>query len=191
MPVEILHFRDAYKILKKKRMVNHVKSTLEYVANTLYGSLYRGSLLRMALDEMGWRENGSLQILDGRRYQFKGYKKGVAIEGSFAAYEFIHEGLFRLQLGFDKGLIESGILMLPGQRSEKSKLGSSAELATAEIEQLYPTISVPVTVALFDLGRPCLEDYEHGAEGGEEDGVSVPADDQEETAVAQEMDLAA
>ena len=55
MPVEILHFRDAYKILKKKRMVNHVQSTLEYVADTLYGSLYRGPLLRMALDEMGWR----------------------------------------------------------------------------------------------------------------------------------------
>ena len=191
MPVEILHFRDAYKILKKKRMVKHVQSTLEYVAEYLYGSLYRGPLLRLALDEMGWRENGSLQILDGRRYQFKGYKNGVAIEGSFAAYEFIHEGLFRLQLGFDKGVIESGILMLPGQRSEKSKLGSSADLATAEIEQLHPTISIPVTVGLFDLGRPCLEDYENGAEGGEEDGVSVPADDQEEATAVEEIDLAA
>jgi len=190
MSVEIMHFRNAHKILRKKRMVKHVQSTLEYVADTLYGSLYRGPLLRLALDEMGWRENGSLQILDGRRYQFKGFKKGIAIEGSFAAYEFIHEGLFRLQLGFDKGLIESGILMLPGQRSEKSKLGSSAELATAEIDQLYPTISVPVTVALFDLGRPCLEDFENDAEGGE-DGVSVPADDQEEVTAAEEIDLAA
>jgi len=117
--------------------------------------------------------------------------KGIAIEGSFAAYEFIHEGLFRLQLGFDKGLIESGVLVLPGQRSEKSKLGSSADLPTAEIEQLHPTISVPVTVALFDLGRPCLEDYENGAEGGEEDGVSVSADDQEEATAAEEIDLAA
>jgi hypothetical protein len=162
---------------------------MEYVAEYLYGSLYRGPLLRMALDEMGWRENGSLQILDGRRYQFKGFKKGIAIEGSFAAYEFIHEGLFRLQLGFDKGLIESGILMLPGQRSKKSKLGSSAELATAEIDQLYPTISVPVTVALFDLGRPDLSMEETG-EGGE-DGVSVPADDQEEATATEEIDLAA
>lgn len=79
---------------------------------------------------------------------------------------------------------------IPGQRSEKSKLGSSADLATAEIEQLYPTISVPVTVALFDLGRPCLEDYVNGPEGGE-DGVSVPADDQEEAKAATEIDLAA
>ncbi len=184
MPVELMHFRDAHKILRKKRMVKHVQATMEHIAEYLYGTLYRGPLLRMALDEMGWRENGSLQILDGRRYQFKGFKKGIAIEGSFAAYEFIHEGLFRLQLGFDKGLIESGILMLPGQRSEKSKLGSSAELAAAEIEQLYPTISVPVTVALFDLGSPDLPD-EDIDEGGDGRGASIPPDEQSEFAEAE------
>ena len=47
-------------------------------------------LLRQALDEMNWRENGSLNILDGRRYQYKGFKKGVALEGdSFASYEYL------------------------------------------------------------------------------------------------------
>ena len=52
---------------------------------------------------------GDLSILDGRRYQYKGFKKGVAIEGNFASYEYILEGLFRLQIGFDKGRIETGI----------------------------------------------------------------------------------
>jgi hypothetical protein len=101
---------------------------------------------------MDWRENGTLNILDGRRYQYKGFKRGVAIEGSFAAYEFILEGLFRLQVGFDKGMIETGVLMLTAQRSEKSSYGTSRELAENEIEQLYPTISMPVSIALFDLG---------------------------------------
>ena len=85
MPFEIIHFRGSDKILKKKQMVKDVKTTLEYIYDALQGSLYRGELLRQALDEMGWRENGSLNILDGRRYQYKGFKKGVALDGSFAA----------------------------------------------------------------------------------------------------------
>jgi hypothetical protein len=125
-------------------------------------SLYRGELLRQALRDSGWRENGSLNILEGRRYQYKGFKKGIALEGSFAAYEFILEGLFRLQVGFDKGMIETGILMLTSQRSEKSSYGTSKELAEAEIEMLYPTISMPVSIALFDLGDPALPDEEGG-----------------------------
>jgi hypothetical protein len=111
---------------------------------------------------MGWREDGTLAIIDGRRYQFKGLKKGVAIEGNFSAYEYILEGLFRLQLGFDMGRIAAGILMLTGQRSEKSSYGSSLQLAQTEVEQLYPTISLPVTVCLFDLGDPALPDDKGG-----------------------------
>jgi hypothetical protein len=39
---------------------------------------------------------------------------------------------------------------------------------------LYPTISLPVTIALFDLGRPMIPDQE----GGESNGISISADDQ-------------
>jgi hypothetical protein len=46
-------------------------------------------------------------------------------------------------------------------------------LAKLEVEQLYPTISMPVTIALFDLGTPELSD-ENSVKGGEADGVSVP-----------------
>ena len=125
------------------------------------------------LKECDWREQ-DLSILDGRRYQYKGFKKGVAIEGNFSAYEYILEGLFRLKIGFDKGRIETGILMLTSLRSEKSRLGTSVELAKAEVEQLYPTISMPVTIALFDLGSPELPD-ENSVKGGEADGIPVPA----------------
>ena len=54
------------------------QSNPEYLNDVLQGTIQRGELLRQALDEMGWRENGSLNILDGRRYQYKGFKKGVA-----------------------------------------------------------------------------------------------------------------
>jgi hypothetical protein len=173
MPFEIVHFRESEKILKEKRMVKDVKATLEYIDDVLCGTIHRRELLRQSLEEMDWRENGTLNILDGRRYQYKGFKRGVAIEGSFAAYEFILEGLFRLQVGFDKGLVETGILMLTSLRSEKSSLGTSKELAEAEIEMLYPTISMPVSIALFDLGPPIISD------GTEEtnDGTSIHADD--------------
>ena len=120
-------------------------------------------LLRQSLEEMDWRGNGTLNILVGRRYQYKGFKKGVAIEGNFSAYEYILEGLFRLQVGFDKGLVETGILMLTGMRSEKSSYGTSRDLAEAEVQMLYPTISMPVSIALFDLGPPIIS---NGTENG-------------------------
>jgi hypothetical protein len=40
------------------------------------------------------------------------------------------------------------------QRSEKSPLGTTRDLVAHEIKMLYPTISLPVTVILFDLGKP-------------------------------------
>ncbi len=47
-----------------------------------------------------------------------------------------------------------------------------------EIEMLYPTISLPVSVALFNLGDPEIMDDEGGDENG---GVSVSTLEQEET----------
>jgi len=167
---EIIHFRGSDKIIKKNHLEKDIKATLEYLEDIVYGTLHRGELLRQALDEMGWRETGTLNILEGRRYTYKGFKKGVAIEGSFSAYEFILEGMLRLQqVGFDKGKIEAGVLLLTSQRSEKSSYGTSAELARAEMEMLYPTINVPVMVALFDLGKPTIPDDE----GGEQNVPSV------------------
>ena len=165
MPFEILHFRGSDKIIRKKNLEKDIKSTLTYVDDALHGSIYRGELLRQALDEMDWRENGNgeLKILDGRRYMYKGVKRGVAIEGNFSIYEYILEGLFRLQVGFDKGRIETGILMLTSLRSEKSSLGTSRDLAEVEVEMLYPTISMPVSIALFDLGPPIIS---NGTENG-------------------------
>ena len=163
MPFEMFHVRGSDTIIKDKNLEKDVQVTLEYVDDALYGSIYRRELLRQALDEMDWRENGTLNILDGRRYQYKGFKRGVAIEGNFSVYEYILEGLFRLQVGFDKGMIETGILMLTSLRSEKSHLGSSRELAQTEVEMLYPTISLPVSVALFDLGEAIIS---NGTEEG-------------------------
>ena len=164
MPFEMMHFRGADRIIKAKNLEDDLRITLEYLDETLSGTIYRRELLRQSLDEMDWRgDDGTLNFLDGRRYQYKGFKRGVAIEGNFSAYEFILEGLFRLQVGFDKGIVECGILMLTSQRSEKSSYGTSRKLAEAEVELLYPTISMPVSIALFDLGPPIISD---GSEEG-------------------------
>ena len=99
------------------------------------------------------------------------------IDGNFSAYEFILEGLLRLQIGYDKGILETGILLLTSKRSEKSPYGSTSKMVKEEIEMLYPTISMPVTVALFDLDETDIMD-----EGGDENGgVSVSTVEQEET----------
>lgn len=154
MPFEILHFRGSEKILKEKNMVKEIQLTMEYLNDCLYGTFRKSELLRQALEEMAWRQNGDLNILDGRRYCYKGFRKRVAIDGSFASYEYIQDALLRLQVGFDKGKIDMGIVLVTAQRSEKSKLGSTKDLVYQEIEMLHPTISLPVTIVLFDLGKP-------------------------------------
>jgi hypothetical protein len=103
---------------------------------------------------MDWRQNGDIKILEGRRYAYKGFKNRIAIDGSFSSYEYIQDALLKLQVGFDKKKIDMGIVMVTAQRSKKSKLGSTKDLVAKEIELLYPTISLPVTIVLFDLGKP-------------------------------------
>jgi len=84
--IEILHFRDSDRILKEKNMMHDVQTTLEYLADVLTGVQFKGELFRQALDEMGWRQDGTLNIIKGRRYMYKGFKKNVAIEGNFSAW---------------------------------------------------------------------------------------------------------
>jgi hypothetical protein len=151
---EILHFRGSENILKDKGMDQNVQRTLEYLDNVLYGSIHRRELLRQALDETGWTQNRVLSVLDGRKYFYKGLKQRVALEGSLAVYEYILEGLLRLQIGFQKERIDMGILLLPAQRGDKSPYMSTKKLVEEEIQDLYPTIDLPVTVVLFDLGKP-------------------------------------
>ena len=152
MSYEILYFNDAKKVISSKRRGKMVNDTLQGIAEDLIGSSHLNSTLKSSLEDCGWRENPDvLKIIDGRRYQYKGYLKRVAVEASLGVYEYILEGLFRLQIGFDKGLIDAGLLILPGNRSEKSPLGESVDLVKAEIKELYPTISLPVAVALFDV----------------------------------------
>jgi hypothetical protein len=173
MPFEMLHFRGSDNILKDKEMVKDVQRTLEYLDNVLYGSIHRRELLREALDEMGWRHKRVLSVLDGRRYYYKGIKQGVALEGSLAVYEYILEGLLRLQIGFQKERIDMGILLLPAQRGDKTPYGSTKKLVEEEVQDLYPTIDLPVAIVLFDLGRPgeSMEE-EASTQGQSKDNVS-------------------
>lgn len=158
MSFEILHFRESDKILEEKYMTEDVSITMDQIDKVLAGVINKREILRLVLDEMGWiGDNGSRRFLDGRRYEYKGYKKGVALEGNLAAYEYILEGLFRLQLGFDKGLIDTGVLILNAKRSGKTPYGSTSQMVQKEIEMLYPTISLPVSIGLFELEDSMLE----------------------------------
>ena len=67
MPFEIMHFRESEKIIKEKRMEKDIKATLEYIDDVLQGTIHRRELLNQALQEMDWRENGTLNFLGGYR----------------------------------------------------------------------------------------------------------------------------
>jgi len=109
MNFETIHFRDAQHILEDKDMLSDLNLTCEYIHDSLAGFTYTREILRSALEDMNWREEHvELNILEGRRYRYKGVKGEIAMDGSFSAYEYLHTGLFRLQVGYDKGSIKSG-----------------------------------------------------------------------------------
>jgi hypothetical protein len=115
--------------------IGGVLQTMEYIDDVLTGSLYKRELLRMALGEMDWTQDADfMRIIDGRRYMYKGVKRGIAIDGNISAYEYILEGMVRLQLGFDKQRIDAGILLVNSKRSDKSPFGTTADLIKMEIE---------------------------------------------------------
>jgi len=124
---------------------------------------------------MGWRQNRDLSVMPGRRYYFKGLKQHVAIEGSLSFYEYILEGLMRLQIGHQKGAIEVGILLLPDNRGEKTPYGSTRQLLIEEMDYLFPTIDLPVAIALLDLGKPgdSMEDIQPGQQKSENQAISA------------------
>lgn len=162
---EILHFRGSEEILKEKRLLKDVQATMQYLDDVLTGSLYKRELLRMALEEMDWTlDTDTMRIIENRRYMYKGVKRGIAIDGNISgAYEYILEGLVRLQIGFDKQKVDAGILLVNSKRSDKSPLGTTAQIISTEIELLHPTIHLPVSVCLFNTGEPILYDEEGNA----------------------------
>jgi hypothetical protein len=164
MSYELVHFNGSEKLLKSVKMLKDIKITMDYLDEVLSGSHRQSELLRQALSEMDWRHpTVSLKIIEGRRYQFKGIKNGVAIDGNFSSYEYLHTALLRLQIGYDQGLIDAGVILLNSSRSEKSHLGTSKELALKELEVLSSIISIPVVIALFNLGTPHIQTMEESA----------------------------
>ena len=181
---EILHFRGSDEILKEKGLLKDVQATMEYIDDVLAGSLYKRELLRMALEEMDWTQDADfMRIIEGRRYMYKGVKRGIAIDGNISAYEYILEGLVRLQIGYDKQRIDAGILLVNSKRSDKSPFGTTADLIKMEIETLYPTIHLTRgSLSDFNTGEPILFDEE----GGMLWHLSVPKDDNPATEKASE-----
>ena len=151
---EFLYFNNANQVIKEKKMQRPVKEIMDYLDNCLYGTRFKGEIMRQALKEMDWRQNGDTKILEGRRYAYKGFRNRIAIDGSFSSYEYIQDALLRLQIGYDKKRIDMGVVMVTAQRSEKSKLGTTKQLVAKEMEMLHPTINLPIVIVLFDLGKP-------------------------------------
>jgi len=165
MSFEILHFRDSDKIIEEQAMTGMVTETLSYLNDVLITAPYRGRCLRPALEDMGWRDEGSLTILENRMYKFKGRHKRIAIEANLSVYEFVLEGLLRLQIGYDQNKIDAGLLILTGERGHKSRYGTTSQLVQSEIEALYPTISLPVCVAVFEITAPPPEEPKYHPNG--------------------------
>ena len=78
-----------------------------------------------------------MRIIEGRRYMYKGVKRGIAIEGNISAYEYILEGMVKLQLGYDQQRIDAGVLLINSKRSDKSPFGTTADLIKMEVDWIH------------------------------------------------------
>lgn len=149
MSYEMVYFNTIQEIFQERGMESVVQQSLDYIDIVIYEGYLRGYFLKNALEDLGWRDTQDLIIIPGRRYRYKGLLNGIAIEASLYCYEGLWEALFRLQLGYDKGQILGGIVVLTGERSPKSPMGNTLELVQEEMAFLYPTINLPVSVAVF------------------------------------------
>lgn len=150
MAYSMFQFRDFNEIIKELHMDQALTETLDYLDLALQGAIWKGTLVNQVLEETGWRDDENIQVIPKRRYKYKGYIGGLAIEGNVSIYEYMLEGLFRLQIGYDQERVRAGVLLL-GKRKWSFPFEDSHELLTWEIESLYPTISLPVGVALFEF----------------------------------------
>ena len=157
MHFQLFHFHGSDKILEQKIMVCDVAMTVEHVFNALNGRQPSDPLVRVALGEMGWhKENTNLGAEHNCR--FEGLKNGVGLEVCLDAYGSLVQGLVNLQMAFDQGQIDVGILLLsargiPERDSENLKI-----VLTRDMDALASIISLPVTVSLYDLGE-CKPDH--------------------------------
>ena len=156
MMYHLFHFREAHKVFEQKAMASDVTMTVNHVLNSLNGAFRRNDLLRAALDEMGWYKGPVWNIIAGRRYRFLGYKHGVAIEAGLDTYDYIVEGLMTLQLGYDKGQIDAGILMLSTQGSRICRDTDMNDLIVKDMGAMEPILSMPVSICLYDLNDPFI-----------------------------------
>jgi hypothetical protein len=159
MDFQIIHFRDSENIFEAKAMASDLLMTVEHVFHTVKGKHPNQDLyLKLALNDMGWVNGNSAKILPGRQNPFKGFKHGVAIEANLERYDYLSEGLMRLQLGYDKGLIDTAILMITAKRDEKSPHVVTETMLREDVESFRPTISMPIAVCLYDFGNPLAAD---------------------------------
>lgn len=149
MAYEMLHFRGSQEAIQNLNMEQPLMETLDYVDLVVQDSSWKGTMLTEVLEETGWRNSEDLVIIPNRRYKYKGYMGALAIEGNLTIHEYMLEGLFRMQIGYDKESVQAGVLLL-GNRKWTTPFQDNKQLLDFEIRELYPTISLPVSVALFD-----------------------------------------
>jgi len=95
--VKKLYFNDVEEVVESRCLRKLIDDTCLWIERDLPGSGFPNTALKSILEDCGWRDNPeSLKIIDGRRYQYKGYLKRIAVEANLVYYEYLWEGLFRL-----------------------------------------------------------------------------------------------
>ena len=153
MPYQLYHFNGSKEFIKSNSMVSDLAMTAQHVLNTISGAFLREQLLRIALDEMGWTQGDTWNIVAGKKCRYLGCKRGVGLEANLGIYDYIVEGAMRLQVGYDKGQIDAGILLLTNQGMPKCMEEDIYPQLEKDMNALAPTISLPLCICLYDFSN--------------------------------------
>lgn len=136
------------EILKAKNLDSDVRS----IFNDLYDGWIKGlkglSFQKEILNKYGWKPEYSIGI-PKRCYSYDGYKDNVAIEIEWSQMENILADLMKFEYGYKNGIVDLGIIVNPGERSEKSPIPSDESGGEIELQEMGKIIEVPVLLAVL------------------------------------------
>jgi len=144
MDTKTFSYNNGRVILQNKKVFNDIQALIQKADIDSKSGKDFSKYFRDNLEERGWEFNKKVVPGLGIRYGFR--KEGIQIETQFGNMARFYSDIFKLQLGFNKGDIDAGVLIVLTKR-HAHQIGSNIahyERAKRELMESRPLYSAPI-----------------------------------------------
>lgn len=137
-------YNNGRTVAQEKEVSSDLKEVIDELDIKYGTSGDFGRYFREELKQRGWDHKGKVIPELSIRYEFR--KENLGVETQFSNVARFYSDIFKLQLSFDRGLIDGGVLILP-TKQHANQIGSNLanfERAKEELVESKPLYSVPV-----------------------------------------------